>query len=147
MPQSDLLKRAEVDLAMWQKTPGARPILVSAKWSVRADRERQFESDFEDYSKSSAGGLFDYALITNEFDAARIDAACSKVRGNSYLFTDVVHVQPEGVLVAYGKEAEAAAPPVAGAPAPRQRKARQLRVHLESSRLTSLASWLGKVLQ
>lgn len=144
-------RRAEADLAMWEKRRGGRRILVSAKWSTRADRERQFESDFDDYGKASAGGLFDYVLITNEFDAARIDAACEKVRGNRHLFTDVVHVQPDGVFVAYGK---AAMPPVlkrAMKPTTKPKrnppKARQLRTHLDQGRLISLSTWLSRVLQ
>jgi hypothetical protein len=144
MPQSELLKRAEVDLAMWQKMQGGRRVLVSAKWSVRADRERQFESDFDDYTKSNAGSLFDYVLITNEFDAARLDAAARNVRGNTYLFTHVVHVNPTGVLVAYGKEADA---PPAAAAGRRRRAARQLRGHIESDRLIPLSSWLERTLQ
>jgi hypothetical protein len=144
-------RRAEADLAMWEKRPGGRRIMVSAKWSTRADRERQFESDFDDYGKASAGGLFDYVLITNEFDAARIDAACKKVRGNQYLFTDVVHVQPDGVLVAYGKDAQL--PDVkpgskaTAKPGRKRPKAHQLRTHINNGRLISLSAWLSKVLQ
>lgn len=144
-------RRAEADLAMWEKRRGGHRIMVSAKWSTRADRERQFESDFDDYGKASAGGLFDYVLVTNEFDAARIDAACEKVRGNQYLFTDVVHVQPEAVLIAYGKAAEpsAAKRPAKSTTKPKRKppKAQQLRAHLEKGRLISLSTWLHKVLQ
>lgn len=138
-PQSDELKQSEVDLALWPRTGKGRRVLVSAKWSVRADRERQFDSDFEDYSKSNAGGLFDYVLVTNEFDAARLDAACGRVYGRGHLFSAVVHVQPEAVLVAYGKEAQ----PIRGG---RGRKAGQLRRHLEEGRLLPLSSWLNQLL-
>jgi hypothetical protein len=130
------LKRTEVDLALWERD-GDRRILVSSKWSVRADRERQFDSDFEDYSKANAGSPFEYILLTNEFDAARLDASCGKVRGNQHLFTKVVHVQPEAVLVAYGREADMPAPG-----ATTRRKARLLRGHLESGRMVPLAKWL-----
>lgn len=131
------LKRTEVDLALWERGPSGRRILVSSKWSVRADRERQFDSDFDDYSKANAGTPFEYILLTNEFDAARLDAACGKVRGNQHLFTTVVHVQPEAVLVAYGKEAE-----VSARGGTTRRKARLLRGHLESGRMVSLGTWL-----
>jgi hypothetical protein len=145
LPQGENLKRAEVDLALWEKgRPTGRRVLVSAKWSVRADRERQFESDLDDYSKSSAGGPFDYVLITNEFDAARLDAACTRPRGNQYLFTDVVHVQPDGVLIAYGTEAELSPPTATGSGS--RRKARQLPQHIASGRLTSLEAWLGRTI-
>lgn len=144
----ELLKGAEADLVMWERKSGGRRVVVSAKWSTRADRERQFDSDFDDYSKASAGGVFDYILITNEFDAARLDAACSRVRGNRHLFNEVVHVQPEGVLVAYGTDADSPAPtlPLGGATGGR-RKARELRTHLHNKRLVPLSSWLSKILQ
>lgn len=144
-PHSSLLQRAEIDLVLWEKKPDGRRVLVSAKWSVRADRERQFDSDFDDYSKANSSRLFEYALITNEFDAARLDSACSKVRGNQFLFTDVVHVQPAGVLVAYGKEAETQALP-RGSAATGRRKARKLLGHLDTGRLISLEQWLNKTL-
>lgn len=137
-----VLKRAEIDLALWERTSGGRRILVSAKWSVRADRERQFESDFRDYVTANSGGLFEYVLITNEFDAARLDAACTKVSGNQYLFERVVHVNPVGVLVAYGSEANQAS-----AGSARGRKARQLRGHLETQRLMALESWLRALVE
>ena len=41
-------------------------------------------------------------LITNEVDAARLDAACTKVRGNRHLFNHVVHVEPTGVMIGEG---------------------------------------------
>lgn len=143
-PQSPSLRGAEIDLALIERDSPRRRILVSAKWSVRADRERQFDSDFDDYSKANNAGVFDYVLITNEFDAARVDAACTKVRGNQYLFSDVVHVQPDAVLVAYGKDADSTLELVA--PGARGRKARALRGHLGSGRLISLEQWLLKTL-
>ncbi len=146
-PVGDTARRAEADLAFWEKSRGGRRILVSAKWSIRADRERQFDSDFDDYSKGSAGGVFDYVLITNEFDAARIDAACRKVRGNRYLFNEVVHVEPEGVLVAYGKDAKQSLPLDVGRALTLGRKAGELRGHLAGGRLVPLAAWLTTILQ
>lgn len=136
LPQSEQLKRNEVDLALWQPKERGRRILVSAKWSVRADRERQFESDFEDYSRANKGDPFDYVLVTNEFDAARLHAACTKVVGRERLFTHVVHVQPQAVLVAYGTEARA------GTAGRRGRRARELVGHINSGRLLSLRQWL-----
>lgn len=133
------LDRAEIDLALWELKPNGRRILVSVKWSVRADRERQFQSDFNDYITANSGGLFDYVLITNEFDAARIDAACSRVHGNRHLFSEVVHVNPEGVLVAYGSDADAAPE---GRAAGTSRKSRSLREHIDQQRLVSLEHWL-----
>jgi hypothetical protein len=137
------LERAEIDLALWQKQARGRRILVSAKWSVRADRERQFTSDFSEYEKANSAGPFDYLLITNEFDAARLYAAANMIYGSGYLFRQVVHVQPEGVLVAYGDEAKPAPKP------PKQsggRKARNLPSLMQEGRLGDLGSWLDSVL-
>ncbi len=142
-PHNATLRRAEIDLALWQPQPGGRRVLVSAKWSVRADRERQFDSDFDDYSTANSAGLFEYSLITNEFDAARLHSACRKLRGNQYLFTHVVHVQPKAVLVAYGREAEAQAQRAGGAG---RRAARELLGYIKSGRLVSLERWLTETL-
>jgi len=124
-------KPRKVDLAVIG--PGDRRILVSAKWSVRADREEQFGVDFEAYARlEDAGRDFDFVLITNEFDAARLVAACERRRANAALFSSVVHVNPAGVIAAYGPET--------------RRSASRLADHLASGRLTSLEQWLGSLL-
>jgi hypothetical protein len=120
-------KARKVDLAV--TGPGDRRILISAKWSIRADREEQFGVDFDAYARlEDAGRDFEFVLITNEFDAARLTAACDRRRANAMLFSSVVHVNPEGPLAAYGPE--------------RRRSARHLAEHVESGRLTSLERWL-----
>lgn len=122
-PPNEKAKR--VDLALIR---GNRRTLVSAKWSIRADREEQFQSDFEAYARlESAGQDFAYTLITNEFDAARLKAACERRRQNALLFTHVVHINPEGVLAAYGDEGRGSA--------------RAVRNHVEGGRLMSLHGW------
>ncbi len=119
-------KAKRVDLALIG--PGRRT-LVSAKWSIRADREEQFRSDFEAYARLEAAGRdFDYVLITNEFDAARLKAACESRRQNALLFTHVVHINPVAVLAAYGNSDRGSANAV--------------RTHLDSGRLMSLQTWL-----
>src|SRR5207248_7121636 len=99
-PPAPTEKGKKVDLALlWN----GRRTLVSAKWSIRADREEQFKSDFDVYARlESAGQDFAYTLITNEFDAARLKAACENRRQNAPLFSHVVHINPAGVLAAYG---------------------------------------------
>lgn len=120
-------KPRKVDMAV--VGPGQRRVLVSAKWSVRADREEQFGVDFEAYARlEDAGRDFDFVLVTNEFDAARLVAACERRRQNAVLFTSVVHVNPQGPLTAYGPEA--------------RRSAKKLIAHAESGRLMSLERWL-----
>ncbi len=98
--QSPSEKAKRVDLVVIG--PGGRRSLVTAKWSVRADREEQFRTDFDAYAAANVSGEpFDYVLVTNEFDAARIRAACRQMAANAPLFKSVVHVNPEGLLEAH----------------------------------------------
>jgi hypothetical protein len=106
--------------------------LVSAKWSVRADREEQFSSDFDAYVRLEKDGEdFEYVLITNEFDPARLKAACEKRKLNAHMFSAVVHVNPEGVLAAYGSDLRESAKAVAK--------------YINTGRLMSLEAWLSKL--
>ena len=125
-PPSPNEKPKRVDLAL---ISGDERILVSAKWSIRADREEQFHSDFETYARlESAGRDFAYALITNKFDAARLKAACERRRQNAPLFSHVVHINPAGMLAAYGN--------------PDRGASNVVRSHVDNGRLMSLKSWL-----
>lgn len=111
---------------------GQRRILITAKWSIRADREEQFGVDFDAYSRlEDAGRDFEFLLITNEFDAARLSAACNRRRPNAALFSAVVHVNPRGPLAAYGSNL--------------RRSAKHLAEHVESGRLMSLEQWLNSL--
>lgn len=121
-------KDKKVDVVVRRSAPPKR-VLVTAKWSIRADREEQFASDHEAYVKlEGAGEVFDYVLVTNEFDPARLLAACERLSGNSQLFRHVVHVNPEGLLAAYGENPERSAAKVVN--------------FIKSNRLISLGSWL-----
>lgn len=123
-PSNEKAKRVDIALLTARKR-----ILVSAKWSVRADREEQFHSDFEAYGRlESAGQDFGYTLVTNEFDAARLKAACERRRQNAPLFTNVVHINPAAVLAAYGNA--------------NQESVNAVRTHVSSGRLLSLEHWL-----
>jgi hypothetical protein len=120
-------KPRTVDLAILG--PGKRRTLLTVKWSIRADREEQFGVDFDAYARlESAGQDFDYVLVTNEFDAARLVAACERRRQNAKLFTSVVHINPQGPLAAYGKEGRGSA--------------LNLPKHVGNGRLMSLETWL-----
>lgn len=126
-PPNEKVKR--VDLALLGTN---KRVLVSVKWSIRADREEQFSSDFEAYSRlESAGQDFEYVLITNEFDAARLKAACERRRQNAPLFTQVVHINPEAVLAAYGDA--------------NQGSVQAIRAHVTSGRLMSFEVWLDRL--
>lgn len=126
-PPTEKIKK--VDLAV---LVGQARTLVTAKWSIRADREEQFMSDFQAYERlESAGQDFGYVLITNEFDAARLRAACERRRQNAPLFTQVVHLNPAAVAVVYGDGGADGASAV--------------REHIASGRLMSLHAWLESV--
>lgn len=123
------IKKVDVVLLLGKRR--AR-VLVTAKWSIRADREEQFLSDFEEYTRlEREGEAFTYTLVTNEFDPARLLAACENRKGNRPLFDQVVHVNPHGVLIAYGD-------------AP-QRSAKLVAEHVRSGRLISLTAWLNQL--
>lgn len=122
-------KERRPDLAV--VSPEGKRVLVSCKWSIRADREDQFDTDYADYVQlESAGETFDYVLLTNEFDPARLVAAAERLRGNRLLFDHVVHVNAAGVLVtSQGGRGNAARVPEL----------------VNSGRIESLKDWLGSL--
>lgn len=120
-------KPNKVDLAIVR--PGNRT-LVTAKWSVRADREKQFAADFGDYvSAESDGKPFEYVFVTNEFDPARLLRACDKIAGNAPMFSHVVHISTDAVKATYGATDD---PTMMG-----------VKHHIDSGRLISLEHWIG----
>jgi hypothetical protein len=109
-----------------------RRALVSVKWSVRADRDEQFGVDFDTYARlEDSGEDFDFVLVTNEFDAARLVSACDRRVPGRQLFNHVVHVNPQGVLAVYGDAERGAAAKLSGL--------------VEGCRLLPLGSWLADV--
>jgi hypothetical protein len=122
-------KPNKVDVAVLR--PGRR-ILVTAKWSVRADREKQFPADLADYViAESEGKTFEYVFVTNEFDPARLMRACDKNAGNSLMFTDVVHISTDALKATYGTTPE---PTMA-----------EVIKRIDQGRLISLERWLAKL--
>lgn len=130
LPGFNRAKRSEkpnkVDVAV--VAPRMRT-LVTAKWSVRADREKQFSTDFADYvSAESDGAPFEYVFVTNEFDPARLVRACEKLASNASMFTHVVHINTDAVKATYGATDE-----------PTMKRVVDL---IDERRLISLESWL-----
>jgi hypothetical protein len=126
-------KRRQVDLDLVRQRDGYRT-LVTVKWSVRSDREEQFFSEFNDYAHlESLGADFDYVLITNEFDAARLVRACDNRRQNALLFSHVVHVNPHGPTHAYEHGAKG--------------NATTLRQRVRDGRLSSLSDWVERLIR
>lgn len=110
--------------------------LVTAKWSVRADREKQFVTDFTDYiSAESDRKPFDYVFVTNEFDPARLARACEQLGGNAPMFKFVVHISTDALKATYG----------ASAGLPSEPSMRRVLKFIEDGRLISLRHWLEKL--
>lgn len=129
-------KTRQVDLALIRRSDERR-ILVTCKWSIRSDREEQFATDFLAYSRlESAGTPFDYVLVTNEFDPARLAAACEIMAGANRLFQAVVHVNPAGPVAAYSA-------PVP----PRGSGIQRARSNIESGRLKGVQDWLEDLVE
>lgn len=92
-------KPNKVDVAIIR--PGMRT-LVTAKWSVRADREKQFTTDFSDYiGAESDRQPFEYVFVTNEFDPARLARAAEQLAGNAFMFNHVVHINTDALMATY----------------------------------------------
>jgi hypothetical protein len=145
-------KAVKVDL--WLRSAKGRRTLVTAKWSVRADREKQLADDYRIYVEAERSGeTFDYVFVTNEFDAARLVSACDRTEMNRHIFDTVVHVCPEALLAAHGFAGDKDAPPepprAAGSDAKEAAKQRRSAARLPelvaSGRLISLADWLDGV--
>ena len=69
-------KPVKVDLALVRAADQHR-IMVTAKWSTRADREEQIKTDHQKYiAAESLSDTFEYVMVTNEFDPARLKRAC-----------------------------------------------------------------------
>jgi hypothetical protein len=123
-------KAEKVDL--WVGDGAGRRILLSAKWSVRADREKQMRNDFLTYvAANELREPFEYVWITNEFDPARLVANATNTEGNSHLFSSVVHVCPEALRVVHDLDDASGAGTT-----------QRLKHLLDSGRIVSLADWL-----
>lgn len=122
-------KPNKVDLAIIR--PDMR-ILVTAKWSVRADREKQFATEFGEYvAAESDGKAFEYVFITNEFDPARLMRACEKLAVNAPMFTRVVHINTDAIKATYGTASEDSM--------------QRVIAYIDSGRLISLEHWLRQL--
>lgn len=124
-------KRNKVDLAI-VRASDQRRILVTAKWSIRADREKQFPAEFTSYvNAESANQTFDYVLLTNEFDPARLVRACEINAANNLMITTVVHISPQAVQAVYGET-----------PEPTMQKVLRF---IDSGRIVGLDAWLTNI--
>lgn len=124
-------KPNKVDVAIIR--PSART-LITAKWSVRADREKQFVTDFTDYVNAESDRKpFEYVLVTNEFDPARLRRACEQLVGNTLMFKHTVHISTDAIKATYAQTGDGK----------RETESMQnVLQHIEDGRLISLQQWL-----
>ncbi len=126
-------KPNKVDVAIVHRST-ARRTIVTAKWSIRADREKQFPSEFASYlTAKSDNRAFDYVLLTNEFDPARLARACEMSAGHTAMFSAVVHINPEALRAVYGERPEATMQSVLN--------------FIDSGRMVGLDTWLSGLLE
>ena len=122
-------KPNKVDVVVLSPVSGRR-ILVTAKWSIRADREKQFPAEFSTYVTAKSDlKPFEYVLVTNEFDPARLVRACESMAGHSPMFTHVVHMNTNALRATYGESPEDSMKSAIG--------------YIDSGRLVNLESWLS----
>lgn len=125
-------KENKVDLAI---TQASMRTIVTAKWSVRADREKQFAADYEEYINAmSENRKFEYVFVTNEFDPARLMRACEALYSNHPMFDHVVHINTGAVRAAYGS---------AGEKGKADSSWRKVIGYIDSGRLIGLDRWLS----
>jgi len=125
-------KPIKIDLSIVRRVDQHRTI-VTAKWSIRADRERQFAAEYADYVRAKSDiRPFDYVLLTNEFDPARLLRACEFSSGNAPMFSRVVHIAPDALRAVYGEQAESTMQRVVE--------------FIERGRLIGVDAWLGELL-
>ena len=134
-------KPNKVDLAILRPQLNQR-ILVTAKWSLRADREKQFTSEFGEYAAAeSSRQPFEYVFVTNEFDPARLMRACEALLGHNHLFSKVVHISTDALKATYG----AAARKDTAENGAEESMKKVVRYIDEDKRLIDLKTWLGSL--
>lgn len=70
-------------------------LITTAKWSLRQDRLNQFASEFQSFQNRKVQSTeLRYALITNEFDLARLGNVCRAIPTGQggYVFHNIYHV-------------------------------------------------------
>lgn len=122
-------KANKVDLAII--SPKMRT-LVTAKWSLRADREKQFQQEHQEYVRVEASNKpFQFVFVTNEFDPARLMRACGVLQGGWPMFAHVVHINTDALKATYGGGGEDSVKKVLS--------------YIEEGRLISLGAWLERL--
>jgi hypothetical protein len=77
---------------------GITHVIVTAKWSMRQDRETQFQAEYTSYQMHKVQSTeLRFALITNEFDLARLKNVARAMPGGAggYIFHNIYHIAPD----------------------------------------------------
>lgn len=124
-------KPNKVDVVMLRREGNTRT-LVTAKWSIRADREKQFQAEFASYVAAKSDiKPFEYVLVTNEFDPARLVRACEAMGANTPMFADVVHINTNALRAVYGSTPEDSM--------------KKVIEYIDDGRLIGMDAWLAKL--
>ena len=70
-------------------------VIATAKWSMRQDRETQFQSEYNSFQTNKTQSTeLEYVLITNEFDLARLKNVANAMPGGEggYIFHRIYHI-------------------------------------------------------
>jgi len=70
-------------------------VITTAKWSMRQDRETQFQSEYGSFQMNKVQSTeLTYVLITNEFDIARLMNVARAIPGGQggYVFHTIYHI-------------------------------------------------------
>jgi hypothetical protein len=70
-------------------------VIATAKWSMRQDRETQFQSEYSAFQMNKIQSMeLTYVLITNEFDIARLKNVANAMPGGEggYIFHTIYHI-------------------------------------------------------
>jgi hypothetical protein len=84
---------------------GVTHVVITAKWSMRQDRETQFAAEYNAYQRNRTQPTeLNFALITNEFDVARLDnvARAIPTGAGGYIFHKIYHINLELLRVTQG---------------------------------------------
>lgn len=70
--------------------------IITAKWSMRQDRETQFAHEYDAYMKNKVQSTdLQFFLLTNEYDVARLNnVARAQPGAGGYLFHTIFHLNP-----------------------------------------------------
>jgi hypothetical protein len=80
-------------------------VITTAKWSMRQDRETQFQAEYTAYQRNKTQSTeLRFVLITNEFDVARLNNVARAIPGGAggYIFHQIYHINPALLIHTHG---------------------------------------------